>query len=323
MKRKCLGMLLLCAALVSGRAWAWDGAGHEQIADIAWTKLNARAKREITAILMKGDPRFRPADQSEAAVRRAFRKAATFPDVIKGDRNTSYESLIEPMNRLFQPHPDPNDRESNLCKTWHYYDKPIRFTGTEPTVHPSNALAALGYARRQLTTLQAARSKDRKMECWWLYWIEHVVGDLHQPLHCTSSYEFQPTGDAGGNLFTIVLDPNSDRKARLHGFWDGGIASAVRAERQVGLSGNVGDVSSRWTHDPSIVPTASQVANLDIMSWITTGASLADHNVYTGITPDGTPSDAYKKAQLILCRKQAVLGGYRLAALLNTALGKP
>jgi hypothetical protein len=66
---------------------------------------------------------------------------------------------------------------------------------------------------------------------------------------------------------------------------------------------------------------AADVANLTPANWISKGATLADTVVYTGITPNSVPNSAYNAAQVALCKKQAVLGGYRLAKLLNTILG--
>lgn len=315
-----IALTLLC---MPHTAFAWDANGHEQIADIAWTRLNARAKREIYAILAAGDPNFRPKTDSDADVRRAFRLASTYADVIKGDRTTQYESLIEPMNRRFQPNFDPKtrDREAFLCKTWHYYDLPIRVTGAMPEIRESNALNALNEAIGQIYVLELG-AQDRKMQCWWLYWIEHVTGDLHQPLHCTSSYEFNPAGDAGGNLYTLVDPTNPDRTMRLHGYWDGGITRAVEAESLGHLPDDVEKVTQQWTHNAALTPSTTDARNLDVMSWITAGAHLADQYVYTGIRPNTAPSADYIKAAVALSERQAVLAGYRLANILNATLGK-
>src|SRR5207249_4509627 len=80
--------LILASIGIAGRASAWDETGHLQVADIAWTRLNDKAKKEIGAILMAGDPITRPASMSDADVRAAFRKAAVFPDTIKFTRTT-------------------------------------------------------------------------------------------------------------------------------------------------------------------------------------------------------------------------------------------
>jgi hypothetical protein len=53
-----------------------------------------------------------------------------------------------------------------------------------------------------------------------LRFLVHLVGDIHQPLHCVTLYSKQfPQGDLGGNRF-IVMFPNA---TSLHMVWDSGI----------------------------------------------------------------------------------------------------
>jgi len=59
---------------------------------------------------------------------------------------------------------------------------------------------------------------------------------------------------------------------------------------------------------------------MDIASWVTRGAKLAEEFAYTGIERDGVPSADYKSKQLDLCRKQAVLAGFHLAEEINRLL---
>jgi hypothetical protein len=315
-------VLALVAALVctGTTAHAWDETGHQQIADIAWTRLNDKAKKEIAAILMAGDTQTRPASDSEADVRAAFRKSAVFPDFIKFTKTTIYEEMLESMNKTFftVTPPDPKDNEDVRCKTWHYFDIPIRDKGVHAP-KDSNALNAFAKARYELSTMQGAAAKDRKMQCWWLAWIAHLTGDLHQPLHCVSNHETLPEGDAGGNLFMIKIK-GSDRPGRLHGYWDGGITRSIAEDKQQGQPATMEDISTRWSKD--FAPSAADAANLDVMSWIRSGASLADTIVYVGIEKDQEPSKGYEQTQAALCRRQAVLGGARLAAILNEILGK-
>jgi hypothetical protein len=296
--------------------FAWSGDGHIQIADIAWTKLTPAAQARLTTILNAGEPTFRPFDKN---TRNAFRQSANFADYIKGNKKSIYEDTIVTMNRRFEPEIESTGREGDRCKTWHYYDVPIRYKGTMPSIRPSNALVALNLAITELTKLERSPSSDLKMECWWLYWIEHVVGDLHQPLHCVSSHEVHAEGDDGGNKFDIKA-PDQDRKIRLHGFWDGAIGRAIGREREAGLSPSVEDVTARWMLEANLRPATNLIKNLNVMGWIKDGAAKADKSVYTGITEGQVPSEAYIKAQVELSKKQAVLAGYRLAEVLNRAL---
>lgn len=157
MKRNQLFVIPVFAALAAAAlpAAAWDNAGHSQIADIAWTKLNAATKREIGKILAAGEPKFRPTGASESSIRDAFRKTATFPDYIKGNRNTIYKSMIPTMNGLFfkTAPPNPQDNEDKLCKTWHYYDVPLNDVSGH-TPKELNALAALTRTQQQLGQLE-------------------------------------------------------------------------------------------------------------------------------------------------------------------------
>ncbi len=297
--------------------FAWGGDGHKQIADIAWSKLTPTAKAKLATILQAGEPSFRVVGGNARA---AFDSSANFCDYMKGKTDTIYEDIIPSMNARFNPNIASIGREGERCKTWHYYDVPIRFTGKTPEIDPSNAGAAVNLAIAELTKLNGKTISDPKMACWWLYWIEHVVGDLHQPLHCVSNYQFNATGDAGGNRFKIT-SPDGDKPTNLHSFWDGGIGRAIGEEREKGKDPNVEKVSARWLADRNLVPASDAVKDLNPMSWIRVGARLADRAVYGNLKPGDRPDMQYLFQQTDLCRKQAVLAGLRMAAILNKALG--
>ncbi len=54
----------------------------------------------------------------------------------------------------------------------------------------------------------------------YLCWLLHLVGDVHQPLHCTALFsERFPEGDRGGNLLRVRIDGGEPTK--LHLLWDG------------------------------------------------------------------------------------------------------
>ena len=196
---------------------------------------------------------------------------------------------------------------------------PPPFRGPKPPERPSNALVALTDARRQLSVLEALPRPDRYSECWWLYWVEHLTGDLHQPLHCATSYQSDPQGDAGGNRFGLGI-PNPERRGKmlsLHAYWDGGIERAVQREQARGLSDRVEAVTRRWMNDSALAPPRQAVHDLSTGDWIKAGAGLAETDVYNGIQAGGVPSAAYESRQAAVCKRQAILAGERLAAVLN------
>ena len=314
---------LLLFATFAPSAYAWNATGHEQIADIAWTKLTPHTRIVIAEILLAGDPAFRPTGDNEEKLRSAFRHAATFPDVIKGDFHTSYESMVLEMNRKWLPNFNEYtlDREAFRCKKWHYYNTPIRYRGAKPEIEPSNALVALKFGIDDLKIEQKLTIPDRFMDCWWLYWVEHLVGDVHMPLHCVSSYEYSRKGDAGGNAYTIkIADYRGRDTSPLHGYWDEGIDHAVAREKADGLSYGIEDVTARWISSVKYQPSKKDVNDTDVSRWIAQGAANADNIVYQGILPGDVPSEEYRLTQENTCKKLAILAGYRLAAVLNSAL---
>jgi hypothetical protein len=252
-------------------------------------------------------------------VRAAFRRAAGFPDFIKRNRETVYENLIAGMNARWRPDEDPDvsPDEATRCRTWHYYNQPIRFKGPKPSVPRSNALNALNLARAELTRLQSSSFRNRRLQGWWLAWILHLTGDLHQPLHCTQSFEFLPTGDAGGNLFKVAGGAKS-----LHLLWDLGIDDCKLREALAHLPAHPQAVSQRWSQDKSIVPTLQMTADLNPLNWIDTGAALSNARVYQGIGRGEMPGDSYLAARENLAKRQAMLAGFRLARMLNQILGR-
>lgn len=315
------GQFLTLAVLVAPvSASAWLARGHEQIADIAWSRLSDRTKAEIGQILASGDSEFVPADSTEASIRAAFRKASTWADWIKEHKEGQFERDIEAWNAMFQPGYSPQDtnREAHRCKRWHYFDVPIHVKEGEPGVEGSNALVAMTTARYEFAILGRQSPSDRRTQCWWLYWLTHVIGDLHQPLHCVSSYEHEPHGDAGGNLFKLgITFPNSDRKANLHFLWDQGIENAIAME--AGQSADPEAVTARWVAAHS--PQPASVDSIKFADWIAEGAKLARDTVYAGIDRDGQPTPGYLTQQAEVCRRQAVLAGFRLAREIEAGLG--
>lgn len=323
-----LGLLAAVAGLflasVGGSAplLAWDGPGHEQIADVAWTRLNAKAKERIRKILEQGDVAYRPyyvpgckpQQQMESAVRQAFLKASTFADAIRSPRvTTGYSAEIEQWNKAWGSQTDPrlSPRERSRCRPWHYCDL--------PAPAKSNSVVALKKALAELRRLGgSSRPADLRLACWWLYWGEHLTGDLHQPLHCTGR-------DRGGNGFHLGIPypPHPSGAMTLHYYWDQGIGMAAR-EESAGGAGSAA-VTRRWTSAsarPPVLPSSPACRVLDPAAWAKESARLAGTEAYAGITPGAVPSAAYRAKTARVSKKQCLLAGYRLAKVLNTALGR-
>ena len=210
---------------------------------------------------------------------------------------------------------------------WHYYDTPIRFTSTQPTVQPSNAAVALTESVTRLTQLHKGTyngptfpgiTKD-DLQVWWLGWILHLTGDLHQPLHCVSNYGVPGhvgQSDNGGNGFKLAGG------GALHTWWDAALADTVADE-----GFHISNVDTASNPSATLSPVTASLKNtavkigkcteLNVTKWIGKEAKLADTTAYDGLNPGDQPSAPYIKSAHSLCRQEGVLAGCRLANVLK------
>src|SRR5947209_346561 len=145
-----------------------------------------------------------------------------------------------------------------------------------------------------------------------LAWLLHLVGDIHQPLHCSSRVspdEPLPHGDAGGNTFRLDDDRN------LHGYWDRILDEAIApepGEDSIAYASRIAQRSERT--EPRVTSSA------DVSGWAQEGLRIAQTVVYAGVSRGTAPSADYEAEALRVSEGRIALAGYRLAALLNEAL---
>ena len=206
---------------------------------------------------------------------------------------------------------------------WHYVDKPFSPDGT-PLIEPSAPNAAT-----QIPILRAALSAphtSKDVKSYDLVWLVHLVGDVHQPLHCVSRFDAEDRGgDRGGN--SVKITGNSQPPVcddprycpfgppnELHAFFDditGSGYATEPAEKAASLLPK---------------PDAAKAIVRDEKVWIQEGFELAQSAIY--VSPIGigqgpfTISAAYQTAAQQLGEQRIALAGSRLANLLNDALGK-
>jgi hypothetical protein len=281
---------------------AWSPAGHRTVAQIAWDNMTARARARAVALLLRGPARARlaslyPADgTSDARGRALFLNAATWPDLVR-NRTADWNVYNRP--------------------TWHYAD--FYWSASDGPVHDLAGPAAVNAGER-ITALRVQLADPRVADTTKavaLAWLLHLVGDIHQPLHCSSRVTIAdplPRGDQGGNRFAL------DDGHNLHAYWDemldagaprrsdeDSIAYAARSARRI-----------EGAHPrPSVAPLAD---SLDVALWERECLHVAQTVVYGGLTPGVAPSPDYRSRALEISERQIALAGYRLAGLLNEAL---
>lgn len=198
---------------------------------------------------------------------------------------------------------------------WHYIDLPFSTDGTPLPDSPPipNALTQIAKFRKSISDPGISPS----VRAYQLAWLIHLVGDVHQPLHCASRFanaqRDQQTGrfigDQGGNL--VVLKDGRT----LHAYWDGLLGDA---DDQASVSALARDLMNSVKKETP--------AQMNEREWVATSFQIAKTFVYgfggagTVESPAIVDGDYQSEAKRI-ARVRAALAGYRLAAVLENSFG--
>ena len=311
--------VFIIVALTASQAFAWNSLGHKVVAEIAWEQLTPEQRQPIVETLRR-HPRF---DKDFAAKMDdnaltgdksiedhwIFLQAATWPDIIRD-------------NKEF-------DRPE-----WHYIDLPqfldasdrAAFAGKLPvniaTDYPGrvprekyNVVQAIELCRQTLRS-KAGPAEKAQAYCW----LMHLVGDIHQPLHCSALFSVSqfPKGDRGGNEIKLKKGKN------LHSLWDNllGRASYIRnvdaAALELSNKRRYGDVWASATKEMS--PATWAKDSFDVCEQVVYAEAIlsAVRNAPSGqkLEPIELPEDYYRMAGE-LARKRIITAGLRLGELLK------
>ena len=175
---------------------------------------------------------------------------------------------------------------------------------------------------------ESASDPDRAVA---LCWVEHLIGDIHQPLHDSSFFSVQfPRGDKGGNDESLAAgsvdkDPleSAANPHRLHALWDDLLGAAKDPAAIQALAAPLEAPAYGRSAFPQL---ASHKA---VHEWVVEGNALAQKYVYLNnalpMTPTGTEKAevalpaGYLDAAHKIADQQIALAGLRLADTLNAA----
>jgi hypothetical protein len=298
-------------------ALAWNDRGHMLAAMVAYQQMTPETRARVNEILRhhpqydllkEGEPT--PGPDQDLWV---FLRAATWPDMVRSPSNPLHGTEHHPQ--------------------WHYIDFPVNEggkRGPQPVEkwngqhEPANLLQAVEDMKSQL---QAKSTKDDRRAID-LCWMEHLVGDIHQPLHAVSLFSSAfPEGDKGGNSFTVK---RGETPTNLHSYWDGILGRDV----------SVGTLKSQiegWEKNPDLsrAKLLGGKHDTDVAAWAHESRDIAEHQVYLdgklkgvrhtghGDYPKDIPAlpSGYEEAAKRLAAKRIMLAGYRMADELNATIG--
>jgi hypothetical protein len=332
--------------------WGWGHSGHEAVAYVAWQQMTPATRARAIELLkrvptlhspnntktipgytdwVKDLPAGLSQDEDDLYL---FMRAATWPDTIKHvgftDSDTPPAGITNDVNVGY------TDTKSHGY--WHFIDTGFGSDHSHVPATPAPNVAT------QITAFRQAIGSDENddLKSYDLVWLEHIVGDIHQPLHGTVRY-FAGKGDVGGNLVKIRL-PLTMRKSfegtqsksaprELHAFWDD-----LPGEGQPASALPDAVVFAK----PLPSASADKVADTDPSDWASESFAIAKMDAYTspigkGLQPAAPHSskskpgkapssssylitEAYYEEAMQDARDRVALAGARLAKLLNENL---
>lgn len=281
--RRPLLLLTLCGLALPGPAFGWNDTGHMVIAAIAEKNLNPKAREAARKLCQIGT----------TDVTNGLWTVACWADDEKTDRD----------------------------RHWHYTNEHFREDGRPSKNKPleENVVWAINRFR---VALGSDRSREEERAEAFRY-LMHFVGDVHQPFHTLArDTDAFPDGDRGGNEFRIspITEWSKRPITNLHILWDFGGGMLRNVDRPLDARGveqirNLADRIMR-EHPRDATPG---VERDDPTIWAKEGFALRD-KAYDLQENAPVPESYLQRVQRI-CRHRIALAGYRLANLLNRALG--
>jgi hypothetical protein len=304
---------LLSLVLVSNLVRAWDSGGHELVAAMTYARLNPKAQNALTQLARQIQM---PDGQPYDAV-----TISRWMDDIK-------ENTAMPCHGMFL--------------SWHYIDIGIEPGDPAPSFEPGNDNQVHGNAvqalKRALVVLQGGTDPYITTQAMACAMVVHLVGDIHQPLHCATKY-FVSGGrlhqDDGGNKEEVLNGPPGGPKLRLHAFWDsawrasfddatGCVMLDTRYEQNAADELALVRTLAATLGQQPIPPGDDLDTHIDQWAWESN--AIARDFVYRDLTATDSKkycrlSSGYVSHAQALARQRLLLAAGRLATLLNHILG--
>jgi len=354
-------------------AFAWGNTGHEVVAWIAWQHMTPTTRAKVSALIAQVPPithtnadgtvqtiaghdlwvQDLPAgitdDQKQMFL---FMRAATWADSLK------HRFLRDSDNPATDPNPDSNIGFADTFSHgyWHFIDQPFGtaatatstppdvpkncFVGTREKVPPTPVTSLPDIpapnAATEIAKLRDALSSGETpdLQAYDLLWLEHLVGDVHQPLHGAVRF-VNGDGDVGGNCVDITVPAAIAAKfkagydadaalglkvakkytppSELHAFWDS-------------LPGTAGAIDVQFAAKvAATIPKASAaVTDSDPDHWAKESLQKSQASVYhlpigpaLGVPVHYTITNTYLASAKKVANGRLALAGERLANLLN------
>lgn len=335
---KLFSFLLMVCLITPQAMFAWGNTGHEAVAAVAWKSMTPEAKARALALIKQVPALHSPSGKTVPGFAEwmadlpsglspdrqdlfLFMRAATWADTIKHvgfiDSDTPPEGVTDDGNIGF------SDTKSHGY--FHFVD--AAFASDQSKVPPTPTPDA----ETQIAAFRTAIASNEAdpLKAYHLIWLEHLVGDIHQPLHGTRRF-FANQSDLGGNNVKIKMPVSMEKlfegtlsksaPSELHAFWDDlpGEGEPAPALPQAETFAN------------GLAPASESAVNdKDPAHWAMESFDMAKSDAYKspiGKGPKPAKGSSYVMTQAYYddalkdAKDRIALAGARLAKLLNDSL---
>ncbi len=182
------------------------------------------------------------------------------------------------------------DKSLDYQKPWHYIN-----INKDSVYNPTDTANIIWALNKVVAELKNRQHYSKEQVAIDLKILIHLMGDLHQPLHV--GYE----SDQGGNTIHVFY---AATPSNLHRIWD----------TEIIREGVLGQPLAWANLNQFTKPELTQIKHIDFVAWLNESRSKLD-TVYDFKGDNITHKYITKNAPLV--ERQLLLGGVRLAAVLN------
>lgn len=212
-------------------------------------------------------------------------------DILDGESLASVSTWADEM----RSNPDwrPFDK-------WHYVNLPLDIEYPDADVPEENVVTII----ERCVLILKSPSSDKEMKKFYLKYLVHLVGDLHQPMH-TGRYE-----DYGGSKIRLKFKgrKGQETNTNLHVLWDSNLIDDFKMSY------------TEWSNHLENKNRKTVVDQKNVLEW-TFESHWWARDIYKN-TPEGSSLsyDYVYKYQPVL-EKRLFLAGKRLGNLINEIFG--
>ncbi|MEO7539313.1 MAG: S1/P1 nuclease [Pyrinomonadaceae bacterium] len=293
-------------------AFGWDDTGHKITAYVAWMTMTPAARERVFKILLEA-----PEDSDIATFYLSYNSRS------EESRRREYFMLMASWADIVRDKKIEARYAKYHKSNWHYYDTFWMWKDGKAVVEDKREEGGVALPKLIEFDLLIRGTAPDAEKAVAIAWMEHLIGDLHQPLHTSARVTTSnPKGDQGGNLFLLTpKGTKRDQQLNLHSFWDGIIGKNMPNDKDLCEADYLNPIADDIMRQYPLAKYQDKLQMGSMDTWQKESFEIATREVYRDVKWFELPSDKYRKKALKISEERMALAGYRMGALFNQVFG--